>query len=53
MTPLFIEATYERVKQRRNANTAKTAASREILSFVFHTWNRVLAEAGQPAPDVA
>lgn len=51
--PSRAKATYERVKQRRNANTAKTAASREILSFVFHTWNRALAEAAQPTSGLA
>lgn len=49
--PSKAKAAYERVKLRRNANTAKTVASREMLSFVYYTWIRMLAPP--PAPVAA
>lgn len=45
--PSRAKATYERVKLRHDANAAKTAASRDILRFVFWTWTYALRD---PAP---
>jgi transposase len=41
--PSKAKATYDRIKLRRHPNTAKIAASRAILSFVYNVWTHTPA----------
>ena len=43
--PSKTKQVYERVRKLKGPNTAKIAASRTLLTFVFHTWRRIEAEA--------
>jgi transposase len=50
--PSKAKETYERVKQRHDANAAKTAASRDILRFVYWTWTYALRGQAQAQTQV-